>query len=351
MLQEEKEAVAIQRSLKTWRFGIAATALALAFASGRLLLMVTSPSEQMRIRNSLILRAGAPSDFSWKPGDWPAEFRLERGPLPETFQDAGSLLLEDKGVRGSAWRDALELAKHLASGPGNGSSIRSNTADAYRAILSERRGYCADYTQVFNGLAYATGIPVREWGMTFDGFGNDGHAFNEIFDSHLDKWIFVDSFYSFFVEDPEAGVPLSVLELREALQSAGPKVRARVVPIEPKRFAFRSSDEALDYYRRGSDQFFLIFGNGVFSYDRHPVIAGLGGLSHAVAQSVAIALGIYPKLVMIPSETNQQMAEDLYRKRNAFFALALLVLLLGLALAVEAFRYRRAAGAARERLG
>ena len=37
--------------------------------------------------------------------------------------------------------------------------------------------------------------------MSFDGYGGDGHAFSEIFDTQRQHWIFVDSFYSFYVTD------------------------------------------------------------------------------------------------------------------------------------------------------
>ena len=134
-----------------------------------------------------------------------------------------------------------------------------------------------------------------------------------------------------------------MLEFRQALRSGESVKRLRVVPINPMRFAFKTHEEALNYYRRGADQFFLVFGNDVFTYDRHPVVAGLGAVSGTLAQSVAIALGIYPKLVIVPSGTNRQMTEALHQRRNRFFGAAILILILSLALAIEVVIYRRAA--------
>ena len=331
------------RSLKSLRFGILVTAIATTLTLALLITMIVSPSEQMRIRNSLILRAGVPSDFDWEPGNWPASFRLERGPLPASFPEKRSLLPDRDSDTHPEWQTALKLARHLTSGPGFGSSIRSNTVDAYHTILSEKRGYCADYTQVFNGLAYAAGISVREWGMTFDGFGNDGHAFSEVFDPDWKKWIFLDSYHSFYIEDPESGIPLSVLELRQALRSGESENRLRVIPIDPIRFPFRTHEKALDYYWHGADQFFLVFGNDVFTYDRHPVVTGLGTVSRTLAQGAAIALGIYPELVIVPSETNWRMTEGLHQRRNLFFGATILFLILSLALTIGVVIYRRAA--------
>ena len=329
------------RSLRALRIGIFTTAIAIVFTFGLLGTRIVSPTEQMRIRNSLILRVGVPSDFDWKPGNWPASFRVERGPLPASLPKKETLLHARNIDTHSAWQTALELARHLASGPGLGSSIKSNTVESYYTILSENRGYCADYTQVFNGLAYAAGVAVREWGMTFDGYANDGHAFSEIFDPDRQKWIFLDTYYSFYIENPESGVPLSVLELRQALRSGELEKRLLVVPIDPIRFGFKIRENALNYYRRGADQFFLIFGNDVFTFDRNPVVRGLSVVSRTLAQGAAIVLGIYPKLVIIPSETNSRMIGDLQQRRNVFFKTVILVFILSVALAVEVIVYGR----------
>jgi hypothetical protein len=90
--------------------------------------------------------------------------------------------------------------------------------------------------------------------MSFDGYGGDGHAFSEIFDTQRQHWIFVDSFYSFYVTD-EHGEPLSVADFRRRLLL--PAAPPQVVPIQPGKFAFKSGQAALDYYRRGADAFYL----------------------------------------------------------------------------------------------
>ena len=78
-------------------------------------------------------------------------------------------------------------------------------------IREQGKGYCADYSQVFTALALSTGIPVREWGLGFEGFGR-GHAFNEVYDSEQRKWVFIDSYHSLYVIDRGSHNPLSTIE-------------------------------------------------------------------------------------------------------------------------------------------
>lgn len=328
------------RSRRFLRRSVLLTASASALVVALLVSVLVSLSNPVRIRNSLIMRLGSPSDFDWAPDSRPATFRLESGPIPPSF--SGSRKIVRVARSQGAWPTAVEIARRLAGGPGVGLRIGSSTVDAYHTILSERRGYCADYTQVYNGFAYAAGVAVREWGMTFDDFGSDGHAFNEIFEPRWNKWVFIDSYYSFFVEDRESGIPLSVLELRGELESADPEARLRVVPIDPTRFTFRTSEDALQYYRRGADQLFLVFGNDVFTYDQRPIVVALGSLSPPLAQLAAIALGIYPELVVVPSETNVQIARDLALKRAVLVGSASALLVLGLALAIQVAIHLRA---------
>ena len=106
--------------------------------------------------------------------------------------------------------------EQLHAHPFKGSAIRSDLRSTYTLIVNEGRGYCADYSKLFNAFAHSLNIPVREWAFGRDGFGS-GHTFNEIYSYADDKWVFVDSYHGMMVEDARTTIPLSVLELRRAL--------------------------------------------------------------------------------------------------------------------------------------
>ena len=295
---------------------ISVVVLTMVAITGGLLSMLSSPYEITRVRNSLIAEIGQPGDFIWRPSDPPEGFLLEEVPAPLEFQQIAQQAFHERSVL-SNWDKALAIGRHLAEGPGiGGGGIQSNTLDTYRTILTEKRGYCADYTQVFNGIALAAGVPVREWGMSFDGFSGYGHAFNEIYDDRLDKWIFIDSFYSFYVKDSHTGIPLSGLEFRERLRSSDIRTSAVVTPIEPDRFPFANPELAIDYYSRGADQFYLWFGNNVFSYDDSVVVKTLGPWSRALEQAAAILGGIHPPIRILASESNEELINSLFMTRN-----------------------------------
>ena len=168
----------------------------------------------------------------------------------------------------------LALARAITGGTiTRGNAIQSDTRETFRRITENNEGYCSDFTQVFNGLALAAHLPVREWGLSFDGFSGDGHAFSEIYDPALNKWVFLDTFNSFYVVDPVTQIPLSVLEFREQLESNPTALVGAVRFIDEGAFGMKDAATAIDYYRRGTAQFFLWFGNDVFHYDQNPLVS------------------------------------------------------------------------------
>ncbi len=314
------------------RFWLPMSAMLLSIAI--LFPMVNSGYELTRIRNSMIASPGDPHEFEWKPERPPVAFLQETAPPPLDFQRVAATIRTDLGPSASNLEVALALAQHLGEGPGpGGGGIKSSTRAAYREILTSSRGYCADYTQVMNGLAYAAGVPVREWGMSFEGYSGNGHAFNEVYDYQLSKWVFLDSFYSFYVIDRSDGRPVSSLELRERLASGEGEEALEVRVISEKQFGFKNAARALEYYRQGTDQFFLYFGNNVFSYDAHPVVAALSPLSRAMEESVGIALGIRPEIRLLRTETNREEIEGLFFRRKLFLSLGVVVIISGTFLA------------------
>ena len=297
--------------------------------------LIDSGYEITQMRNAFIAAPGNDGDFDWTPDEAPSDFLTNLGPPPTEFREAVDAIRAASQVS-SELELTLQLARHLSGGPGPGPGLKSNTRDAYRAILSDNRGYCSDYTQVLNGLAYAADIPIREWGMSFDNYSGYGHGFSEIYDRVLDQWVFVDSFYSLYVVDADSGRPLSALELRGRLAADEGADELEVRAIRPERFGFKTPDKALDYYRKGADQFYLYYGNNVFSYDAHPLVSILGRVSRALEETAGIFLGIRPEIRLVITPTNADAIEALFSRRRWFLSLAALAVALFVALVAEA---------------
>lgn len=296
---------------------------------GVLAALLTPPIEMTRFRNSLLASVGEPAEFDWTADSPPVGFRQESLPAPTPLHDVAAV---------SSERDAASamqiLVEHLRIRPKRRGPIQSNTLEAYRIIREEGRGYCADYTQVFNGLAHAASLPVREWGMSFDRFSGDGHAFSEVYDHETGRWIFVDPMHGFFVRDRATERPMSVLDFRERLAGEDAFASIEVVPIG-NAFMFDSAREAYDYYRAGADQFYLWFGNDVFSYDNHALVQLLGPVSRPVEQLAAIVTGIHPTIRILPTATNQSEIDALFALRFKVIVLTVIAGLLGLLILVQ----------------
>jgi hypothetical protein len=305
-----------------------------AVAVAYLLRLAADDYEATRVRNALIAHAAGSEAFDWVPPAWPAAFRRERGPTPAVFTQAVQPMAA-RGEIGDGWTLARRLAAHLGSAGGDGTGLKTDTRSAYRSILAGEGGYCADYTQVFNGLAHAAQLDVREWGMSFDGYSGEGHAFSEVFASDLGQWVFVDSFYGFWVRDAATATPLSALAFRERLSAARGEERVDVMPLAADGHAFTSDRKLLDYYRRGADQFFLYMANDVFAYDHHPVVRHLRAFPSSLEQLVSIVLGAHPRILLLQTSTNAAAIESLGALRMKVLFAASTGCLLGLAAAAS----------------
>lgn len=261
--------------------------------------LLTPSTELTRFRNALLASPGEAAHFDWHPPDFPSDFRVETLQAPEPFASRVDAL----ALPPTTERAIVALVAHLRSHDKVRGPIKSSTVDAYEQILNEGRGYCADYSQVFNGLAHAAGLTVREWGMSFDGFSGNGHAFNEVYDPASSTWIFVDPMNGFYVRDRWSGRPLSVLDLADRLRSNESASSITVVPIDGA-FLFPDAQSALEYYRPGLHQLFLWFGNDVFSYDSRPAVRMLGPLSRPLEQLAAIIAGFHPVIRVVTTEAN-----------------------------------------------
>lgn len=275
---------------------------ALCLDVGRLALAPTREAsiDAVRIRNAMVAELGEPGETDWPPTAIPASFRWESRPAPAFFTAIVDEVVPADVRQEPALAKAVRLARHLRATSHHGEPIQANTRETYEKIVGGKGGYCSDYTQAFNALALAAGLKVREWGFTWEDMAN-GHAFNEIWEPDLKKWVFLDAFTSFYVVDAATGTPMSTLELRASLLGEAGAGEARVVPIVAERFGFKSPEKALDWYRRGVPQLFLLLGNSVFSYDANPVIRMTEPLPRSVEMLAAVLMGEHPRFLFVPS--------------------------------------------------
>ena len=257
-------------------------------------------------------------------------------PPPTWFQDRFSPLK----VSGDTLTQVETAIRALHITPFKGKAIRKDLAATWQLIEKSGRGYCADYSKLFNAMMHAAGVPVREWALGHDDFGR-GHTFNEVFDRDLEKWVFVDSFNGMLVRDTVSRTPLSVLEFHDRL------VSGKLESIEIEKYTdptlfFQTRDEALRYYGRSTDYFYLLWGNNVFSYEANSWIQRVSGIARPLERFVAIAIGEYPPIRMLSTETNGAAISKVQVTRWGLIFAALAELLLGGYLLFLILRFWRA---------
>jgi hypothetical protein len=307
--------------------GVAANLLALGALAGYLLKQAWPLTEAVRLRNALLLEAAGEEDFDWTPEAMPAGFRRER--LPASADFVASVAMLDLGSLGDREK-ALRLAGHLAEHAADKGPVRDDLSATYRRIR-EGYGYCADFVKVFLALAHAAGLDARQWAFSFDGFGGHGHTFVEVFDRGRGKWLFIDPHNNFHVVDAVSGEPLSALEFRDSL--LGRRGPVRMPPNGPGRRGYIHDCKALDYFGRGAAEWYLWWGNAVFSYYAHPLVRAAGRVSRTLAHLAANIVGVQPRIHIYPAPESREAARRMFalRRRLLFGAVAALALALLLA--------------------
>lgn len=282
-----------------------------------------TPSEvAARLRNAFGAQVGVVSDFDWKPDRVPAAYLLNRAAPPQAFLEIATRIDNQIAATADATGFGLSIAiarDLMRSNEHKGSPIRKNALQTYREITENRTGYCADFVKAFNSIAIASQVPVRQWGFAFTAFGS-GHTFNEIYDQSLGKWVLVDSFHSLYFVDAESRVPLSTMQVHDRLLEIGEQQSGlEIVEIVPGALPFRSEALALDYYRRGMRQLWLVWGNGVFDFEQHPVIRAVSRYSRAGGQILGRLLKVYPTIRIYPVGVSERDLRELFRARDEFY--------------------------------
>jgi hypothetical protein len=300
-------------------------------------------SEAVRLRNAFLLEPGTAADFGWTPATRPADFRWETAsPDPAFVERARGALAGER----RAFEGALLLAADLLRNAQDRGPIQSGLDDTYRRITTEGYGYCADFTDAFLALALAANIPARQWAFSFDGFGGHGHAFIEVFDSARGKWLMIDPYNNFYPVTTRSGEPMSALEFREILLDAAAPVRLQ--RISGARLGFPVAGKAAEYYRHGVGEWYLWWGNDVYTYDRQPLVRTASHLGRAAEQLVAVLTDAYPHFrVLDASGRAGDVARMVHLRGVLRFNLGLALLLIAVVVAaggtwlVQARRYRQ----------
>ena len=271
-----------------------------------------SSTEVVRMRNALLLVDTEGHRFDWTPSAVPEDFMQERGAVDPMFVEAAKQL--GLASMPSDWDKVLTISQHLLSNPQLvGSPIQSNLRDTYQRILKEGTGYCGDFTRVFMAFAIAAGIPVRAWAFSFDGFGGHGHIWPEIWNRQLQRWQLVDIFNNFYFYGPD-GIPISAADFRQAVLAAPQSIHTAL--LSPgARPGYEHEDKLWAWYRQGLAEWYMIWGNNVFSYDLALRARNLGHFSRSMEQLEAIAIGVYPHVRLMVDEGNRGQAEALWRVR------------------------------------
>ncbi|OHC80871.1 MAG: transglutaminase [Rhodoferax sp. RIFCSPLOWO2_12_FULL_60_11] len=303
---------------------------------------LTSSTELVRMRNALVLIDESSTGFDWTPLNVPPSYVQERGPVDPFFVDVAARL--GLAALPDDWERALAISRHLlGSSPVLlGGAVKSDLRGTYRRIVGGGEGYCGDFVDVFMAISLAAGMPVRSWAFSFDGFGGDGHIWPEIWNRQLGRWQLVDIFNNYYYFET-MGVPLSALEFRQALLSNSPQLK--LAPLYPgARVGWSIEEKAWRYYRRGLPEWYMWWGNNVFTYDRALLVRTFSGVSRSLEQLGGIAQGVFPPAKLMVTEANRRQANAMWRLHMHLFVVvwvASLATLVALFCWVAAVRVQR----------
>lgn len=323
-----------------WLLTLFASATSILLAFGSLAPYLTSSSELVRMRNALVVLPSSGHDFEWTPDAVPGDFLQENQQPPPAFAKA-ALAIGLNELK-SDWERVQAISRHLLGAKPQrvGPPIQSGLVETYRRIIESGHGYCGDYVPVFMGLALAVGIPVRSWAFSLDGFGGQGHIWVEVWNRDLRRWQLIDIYNNVFFHSGD-GVAISASEFRRSMLTRSGSIK-RALLNEKALPGYVHEDKMWNYYRRGLDEWFMVWGNNVFSYDLALPARLLGGISLSLEQLGSIAIGVFPGIKIIESTTNDSRVRALRQLRSHLIAVGLTVAIAGVSLLLAAFQLLRA---------
>lgn len=324
----------------------------LVVALGSLAQHLTSSTELVRIRNSMLALDGAGATVSmldWRPPDFPRDYMRDQGPPDPFFVNvAARLRLRELP---SDWERARTVTAHLLGGGSReltGGAIQSDLRTTYERIVGHGSGYCSDYVRVFTAIMAAGGATVRWWAFSFDGFGGHGHVWAEVWDAQQGQWQLVDVFDNYYFLIDGRG-PAPAIPLREALLKRPETVEIRLVD-PASRPGYVHEHKARDYFQRGLPEWYQWWGNNVFDYDRDANVRRWASLHRSAEQVGAMVSGVFPGFRILTDKANEGQRAALRLVRASLWAAAAagaVGLLAGAAWLLLATRRRRVVGVGR----
>ncbi|MES2046935.1 MAG: hypothetical protein V4447_00930 [Pseudomonadota bacterium] len=293
-------------------------------------------TEVTRYRNALRAESGVAEDFAWTPANWPSDFQREQGTVPPALKQWPGL--QNSEIL-DVWPRSLKLAGAITSKAHKGNMIAKPTMATLKIMEETGAGYCADYTKVFNAIAYAGNIQVRQWSFSFDGFGGWGHTFNEVWDDSAKRWKMIDVFNGFYPRDLNSGEVLSALEFRDRLFSAPKSIVWE--RLEKDRFGFQDDAEAFRYFRRGANEWYLWWGNDPLTYDANFLVALAAKFGRMPEQVAGLLTGAMPRFKILLSKENELAVATLHRVKTFLLAAAISEALLFSLLVWQLTQWRR----------
>lgn len=298
------------RRWSTRSLGLALLALAVALLWPNLF----GGTEHVRIRNALMLGPDWIETEDWKPPQRPAGYRFEtEGAHPRIAEVVTSLRLAELP---DDWARAHAIGRLLLTSAPElvGGALQSDLWGTYEGIVHRGEGYCGDFVRVFQAMANAAGLTARPWAFSFDGFGGHGHIWVEVWNAQRQRWQLIDIFDNFYFVKSGSEEPLAALELRRAILEGAAGVGRglelrRLVP--QARPGYTIEAKAWEYFQRGIDQWYMPFGNNVFSVDSAPVVRAFSGWSR-IGEGLGAALsGRAPAIRILASERNADMRREI----------------------------------------
>lgn len=163
-------------------------------------------------RNDPVVRTSLP--FEYEPYAHPRLKELrEKHRLDEVVKDAKGEF--DLVTRLARWASQLWADGHLKDGYPAWDALEILKPHADGRPVG---GFCQQYNLVFLQACESFGIPGRCVSIGPGDHGSPirgGHEVAEIWSNEHRKWVYVDGNTAWHFADPESGVPLSLLELRE----------------------------------------------------------------------------------------------------------------------------------------
>lgn len=266
-------------------------------------------AQSVRWRNALLWQPSTPGDFDWTPAQVPAGFKLERRTAPLWLRRIVNALQLD-GL--PDWDKARALASHLTECARDRGAIQSDLRTTYERIRAGY-GHCADFARVYLALAHAAGLFARQWAFTHNGFGGNGHVVVEVYDRQRDKWVFLDVHNNFHAVDPVSREPLDALQFRDSVLGGRQALVRRTGAGRP---GFEHEHKLWAYYRRGAAEWYLIWGNAVYSYERPLLVRWATRLHPAAGHLLAYLHGVQPAIRVLVTDANRKAVESLALMRR-----------------------------------